>query len=313
MNSHFKDIAGLSFGRYTVLHQVQTEPGKPKKAKWLCRCSCGAEKEVYGWRLRNGSVQSCGCLLQEYLGNSKPVVICALEGCSNAIKRGSKFCSNQCATQSNIGTVRLESRRRTSIVCPSCGELFEIGGKLRTKKFCSKPCRILGQRLPKSPQLPRSRTCYIEIKSCPHCSSLFTTNSKTKANKYCSHKCATDNLHVTVKHSWLNTSNGKCVAWRQLRQEVFTRDDHQCSFCLKTINLRCHHIIPRKYEGSHDMWNLCTICNHCHSSVDKVIEIGAVNNPSFDIWSFTLSILRDPAKFVKLRLGLSSGVEHENC
>lgn len=32
------------------------------RALWLCRCVCGAEKEVSGKHLRSGQVVSCGCM-----------------------------------------------------------------------------------------------------------------------------------------------------------------------------------------------------------------------------------------------------------
>lgn len=48
------NLVGKSFGRWTVLERV---PGN----KWLCRCQCGTEREVYGTTLRNGLSASCGC------------------------------------------------------------------------------------------------------------------------------------------------------------------------------------------------------------------------------------------------------------
>ncbi len=49
------DLAGQKFGQITVLSRV---PGN----KWLCRCDCGAEKQIYGGSLRKGLTRSCGCL-----------------------------------------------------------------------------------------------------------------------------------------------------------------------------------------------------------------------------------------------------------
>lgn len=56
-NGQFKDITDQTFDRLTVKKYV---PG-PKRAAWLCECKCGKTKVVPGWRLRNGSVTSCGC------------------------------------------------------------------------------------------------------------------------------------------------------------------------------------------------------------------------------------------------------------
>ena len=59
----YKDITGQKFGRLTVIKKVENT--KNGTAQWLCRCDCGNEKVVRGTFLRNGSIQSCGCLNQE--------------------------------------------------------------------------------------------------------------------------------------------------------------------------------------------------------------------------------------------------------
>jgi hypothetical protein len=56
-----KDMAGLRFGRLTVLHRA----GDGLPVRWLSRCDCGIEKVVAGSKLRSGNTQSCGCLQQE--------------------------------------------------------------------------------------------------------------------------------------------------------------------------------------------------------------------------------------------------------
>ena len=46
------DITGKKFGEWTVIrHSYNT--------KWICRCSCGTEKEVDGRSLRSGQSESC--------------------------------------------------------------------------------------------------------------------------------------------------------------------------------------------------------------------------------------------------------------
>lgn len=50
----FIDITNRLFGRWTALSYSGAR-------KWLCRCSCGAEKLVDGPTLRNGASTSCGC------------------------------------------------------------------------------------------------------------------------------------------------------------------------------------------------------------------------------------------------------------
>jgi hypothetical protein len=49
------DLSGQTFGRLTAVRRLG---GK----RWLCRCTCGNEKEVSTGNLRAGHVTSCGCL-----------------------------------------------------------------------------------------------------------------------------------------------------------------------------------------------------------------------------------------------------------
>ena len=53
------DLTGMTFGYLTVIKRV--ENSNAGKARWLCRCKCGREKEVVGSHLRNGLIVSCGC------------------------------------------------------------------------------------------------------------------------------------------------------------------------------------------------------------------------------------------------------------
>jgi len=56
----FIDITGEKFGRLTVVERA--ENNKFGDAQWLCKCECGTEKAVTGYKLRNGHTKSCGCL-----------------------------------------------------------------------------------------------------------------------------------------------------------------------------------------------------------------------------------------------------------
>lgn len=62
MSRRALNLTGKMFGRWTVLRRVYHRPGR---SQWLCRCSCGIEKVVYGTRLKAGKSGSCGCLQKE--------------------------------------------------------------------------------------------------------------------------------------------------------------------------------------------------------------------------------------------------------
>lgn len=53
--AHFKDITGLTFGRWRVISYAG-------KGNWNCRCECGAERVVWGTNLRRPKGASTGCL-----------------------------------------------------------------------------------------------------------------------------------------------------------------------------------------------------------------------------------------------------------
>lgn len=58
-HSHnFKDKSGQVFNSWTILEYRYT---KDKKARYLCRCSCGLERVQVVTRIMNGTSLSCGC------------------------------------------------------------------------------------------------------------------------------------------------------------------------------------------------------------------------------------------------------------
>jgi len=58
----FIDLTGKRFDRILVLRRL---PTIKKRTMWLCRCDCGAEKEIQGKHLTHGKIKSCGCLCLE--------------------------------------------------------------------------------------------------------------------------------------------------------------------------------------------------------------------------------------------------------
>src|SRR5262245_48436936 len=59
-----EDISGRTFGRLTVLSRAGSK-AIGGHATWLCRCQCGAETTVTGYKLRSLKTSSCGCLARE--------------------------------------------------------------------------------------------------------------------------------------------------------------------------------------------------------------------------------------------------------
>ena len=57
------DLTGQRFGRLTVIERAGTKHGE---AVWRCRCDCGNEVVVSGYKLRTGHSKSCGCIVSEH-------------------------------------------------------------------------------------------------------------------------------------------------------------------------------------------------------------------------------------------------------
>lgn len=55
LNKKYEDLTGKTFGNWTFLYR--TKPGY-----WMCRCSCGTEKEVVSGNIKSGKSTSCGCI-----------------------------------------------------------------------------------------------------------------------------------------------------------------------------------------------------------------------------------------------------------
>lgn len=58
----FIDLSGQTFGRLVVINRA---PNLGPLTAWLCRCECGKETRVTGFRLRSGHTKSCGCFRRE--------------------------------------------------------------------------------------------------------------------------------------------------------------------------------------------------------------------------------------------------------
>lgn len=61
------DLAGIRFGRLTVIEKagMSGEGKRGSRSLWLCRCDCGNEKIVSRNSLVTGNTNSCGCLEME--------------------------------------------------------------------------------------------------------------------------------------------------------------------------------------------------------------------------------------------------------
>lgn len=60
------DETGNVYARLTVL-RTNGNLTKSGRLLWVCKCACGAEKEIEGRAMRRGRIKSCGCLKREMI------------------------------------------------------------------------------------------------------------------------------------------------------------------------------------------------------------------------------------------------------
>jgi hypothetical protein len=85
-----KDETGNVYSRWAVTGFDQASKGKA--ARWFCVCICGNTASVFGFSLRNGESQSCGCLHMENLKAviTRPRGAASLTSLIGMYRRGAK-------------------------------------------------------------------------------------------------------------------------------------------------------------------------------------------------------------------------------
>ncbi len=116
-----KDLAGMKFGKLTVIELVKSEcaPGKRKRRKWLCQCECGNEVIVVADNLLSGHTLSCGCLQKERARN------CLLTHSSSNTRLYAVWCSMRARCNNPNSTYYHRYGGRGITVCQEWNESFE--------------------------------------------------------------------------------------------------------------------------------------------------------------------------------------------
>ena len=119
------NLLGEVYGDLTVIEKAPTKNGK---TYWLCKCSCGKEKEVQTCHLRNGSIKSCGCKKnQNVKEEEKKCPICEKMFIPN--NRNRKYCYD-CSPKgmSAADSLRFKKRKLKHLLiqykggkCQKCG------------------------------------------------------------------------------------------------------------------------------------------------------------------------------------------------
>jgi len=227
----YVDHSGKTFGRLYVIKRIRFS----KNGKYLCRCECGKETEVWSYNLTNEHTRSCGCLSIETSKTNN-------SGKNSSSWKGGVIVNNLALYETYVN--QLEPIEK---IIP-----FEKYGLILFKVECKK----CGSLFVPTGSQARSRVDAIK------------ETVRAQNNFYCSEECK-ENCSIFRQHKfpkgYIPSSNRPYVDpyWRK---SVLERDNFECQICGSKENLNCHHIYPAvEYPIlANDIDNGITLCESCH-------------------------------------------------
>jgi 5-methylcytosine-specific restriction endonuclease McrA len=73
---------------------------------------------------------------------------------------------------------------------------------------------------------------------------------------------------ITKKEEKRLEKKRKNKLWKEVRQKVLERDNHECLICQSNFKLNVHHILEKEFIMFRDLQfderNLITVCPKCH-------------------------------------------------
>ena len=229
---------------------------------------------------------------------------CGKEFIWSSAKSGQKYCSNEClqAYYSRKYEEKYPKEgRQEERNCQYCGKLFIWTREKSGQKYCSKECATAAND-DKLREL--TQNVWSEIRRCDHCGRDFEWFSNKPNQKYCGEECRHEAALIKIKNynksknptdeqlrnavylkvldiiSKMDQSkgasfNGKYIDYsvigdisEKTREIVLERDRHECQVCKRKDSLQLHHLIKRRYGGSHKPENLITLCASCHRHIE---------------------------------------------
>jgi len=136
--------------------------------------------------------------------------------------------------------------------CEECGDLYKPNRS--GQKYCSMSCMADAFRDP------------IQTKVCPQCNGIFEPH--TADTEYCSVQCSNEAMAVDSDMPtfyWAVRQSISGESWQAIREREVSK---QCYKCGNEDRLHVHHIVPVMAGGLNEDWNLMTLCDSCHKSVE---------------------------------------------
>ena len=90
MSGQTVDVTGVRYGHLLAIRRMESRRTTPR---WLFRCDCGYEKEMFLWPIRAGKVHTCGTCGIGGKGTRGGQRGKSLHGASNKVLKGTTYCS----------------------------------------------------------------------------------------------------------------------------------------------------------------------------------------------------------------------------
>lgn len=273
--TRLRDLQGQPFGRLTVIERDNTATDC---VKWICQCTCGGTKSIYGSALIKGLTHSCGCLSRESLsmrtlkditGERYGRLVVSHRDPEDPIQRGaaSWVCFCDCGKQTIVVGANLRKGLTTSCGCffleimrdDLDGQRFSrlvvqcsvpsVSGKKRAwlcQCDCGNECVVSGASLRR--RYTRSCGCLVKINHPRGNNHPMWREDLTEEDR-------TDRRLDPRNKAWVS--------------EVLARDNYTCQVCaVRGGKLVAHHKNAFHWciEQRYDLQNGTTLCHTCHKA-----------------------------------------------
>lgn len=120
-----EDLTGKQFGEWTVLERDKKKYNS-RGARYICECSCGTIKSVFGKNLRKGKSVSCGSLDHTDISGERYNSWTVLHRDLESDKRSMYICQCDCGTIRSVSSASLKNGKSK---CCGCQRQKDLTGQ----------------------------------------------------------------------------------------------------------------------------------------------------------------------------------------
>jgi len=241
------------------IHHYQTHDESLANTETECN-NCSSTFEILKCRIENGKGKYCSKECKDEAERHDIEVLCDWCGESMTRQKGRlqdlMFCGNKCRAEYQKDNCRV---RKECLCCGSEFEVVESLLKYDPRDYCSREC------------FSNDHTYTRECGNCGDNVEVKESRNK-KEDIFCSLDCLHENYTEENHPRWEGGRQYYGPNWKEIRQRILERDDHQCQNCGSGDELHIHHIeLLSSFDGYKEANkgnNLVTLCAGCHASVE---------------------------------------------